>query len=85
MVTAADALARFSELVRTCPTIAPARHMSQMVEAIKLYVATSQRAGVPPTPKLHLALHLVERTASPKTQKMHNVLAFPAVSQTSKR
>ena len=62
LVSAAGALARFSDLVRTCPTVAPARHLSGMVESLKLYVATSMRAGIQPTPKLHLALHLVQRT-----------------------
>ena len=66
LVVAAGALARFSELVRGCPTIPPASHLSQMVETLKLYVVSSMRGGVPPTPKLHLALHLVERTFSPK-------------------
>ena len=69
---AAGALARFSELVRTCAVIPEPAHMGHLVETLKLYVATSLRAGVPPIPKLHLTLHLVERswfTEKPKCKR----------------
>ena len=62
LVVAAGALARFSELIRTCPVLPPPAHLGNLVESLKTYVVTSIRAGVPPTPKLHLALHLVERS-----------------------
>lgn len=57
-------LARFSELIRTCPDVPPPRRVQELHDAIKRYVVLAARAAVPPTPKLHLALHLVNRTGA---------------------
>jgi hypothetical protein len=57
-------LFHFSELVRRCPTILGMPERQALVDVLKRYIVLSQRAEIPPSPKLHLTMHLVERTGA---------------------
>lgn len=62
LVPAADALASFSEALRTLPRGPVPVHVSQPVmNLLKRYTILAKEAGVPEIPKLHLAFHLVHR------------------------
>ena len=61
LVPAADALARFAETLRLLPQrVSPLENVPAM-DLLKRFIVLAQEAGVAPTPKLHLALHLVHR------------------------
>jgi len=55
-------LTRFSEMVRSLPRVLRPLHTQLLHDCLKRYARLSLDAGVPPVPKLHLALHLVQRT-----------------------
>lgn len=66
LVPAAEALARFAEGLRVLPRQAPAQMRVQLMNQLVRYVALAKEAGVPETPKLHLAMHLVHRSHAEK-------------------
>jgi hypothetical protein len=61
LVPAAEALATFAEKLRLLPRRVSWAQNVPVVDLLKRYVVLADAAGVPPTPKLHLAFHLVHR------------------------
>ena len=59
---AGEALVRIIELLRTSPRVQPVGVTQGLHDNLKAYLTLSTRAGVEPTPKCHLAMHLVART-----------------------
>lgn len=63
LLPAAEELLNFSELVRAAPRVLRPADAQALHDSLNRYARLSLAAQIPPIPKLHLALHLVHRTA----------------------
>ena len=58
---AGRSLLRYHEIMRTGPNKFTDGQHSDFVNEFRRYIVYSKLAGVPPTPKLHLAMHVTHR------------------------
>lgn len=63
IVPAAAALADFADLLRTVPKAVPLQDVQRLMDLLKRYIFLADRGGIPPIPKVHLAMHLIHRTS----------------------
>ena len=63
LIGAGEALQEYFDLIGDAPRNVPPHTLQRMFDAVKRHIVLSARAGVPLTPKHHLMLHLVSRTA----------------------
>jgi hypothetical protein len=63
LAPAAVALSDFATMLRQVPRVLGPEHVQALHDGLKRYVALAIRAGIPLTPKVHLAMHLVHRSA----------------------
>lgn len=66
LLPAGQALADFSDALRELPETVTVQQAARPVGLLKRYVSLAAAAKVPATPKLHLAMHLVQRTGISK-------------------
>ena len=70
---ASRSLLRYHEIMRTGPQKFTDGQHSEFVNAFRRYIVYSKLAGVPPTPKLHLAMHSTHRAGRNGNPKYYGV------------
>ena len=71
---AGRSLLRYHEIMRTGPKKFTDGQQSDFVNEFRRYIVYSKLAGAPPTPKLHLAMHVTHRAGRNGNPKYYGVL-----------
>ena len=84
LVPACKALVQFIELMRGSPQRLSTSQRQEMHDCYKRYLLLSSIGGVPQTPKVHLAMHMLDRTRAQGNPRFYATFADESANGTAR-